>query len=84
MATVQANMTYMMPADGDVWHMAHCIEYLRHSIMCCGDMAIEGQQTTFPDGIDGSDGWDAKHVCKDYDQVVEHLVKNAANNDTWI
>lgn len=52
--------------------------------MCCGDVALEGQQTTFPDGFDGSDGWDAKHVCKDYSQVYEYLDKNRASNKQWI
>jgi hypothetical protein len=38
--------------------------------MCCGDTALEGTQTSFPDpNIPGSDGWDATHVCKDYDAI---------------
>lgn len=41
--------------------MNHCFDYLRQSIMCCGDVALEGEQTTFPPGFDGSDGWDAVH-----------------------
>jgi hypothetical protein len=52
--------------------------------MCCGDVALEGQQTTFPDGIFGSDGWDAEHVCKDYDQVFDYLENNRALNKHWI
>ncbi|KAI0017574.1 hypothetical protein F4780DRAFT_755101 [Xylariomycetidae sp. FL0641] len=66
------------------WHVAHCFDYLRQSIMCCGDVALEGQATTFPDGFTGSDGWDAKHVCKDYDQVLEYLEQNRANDAVWI
>lgn len=31
------------------WHDLHCSDYLCQSIMCCGDMALEGTQTTFPD-----------------------------------
>lgn len=52
--------------------------------MCCGDTALEGQQTTFPEGFTGSDGWDAKHICKDYDQVFAHLEEHRANDDVWI
>ncbi|KAI0805199.1 hypothetical protein GGR55DRAFT_655735 [Xylaria sp. FL0064] len=66
------------------WHLSHCFDYLRQSIMCCGDVALEGQQTTFPEGFEGSDGWDAKHVCKDYDQILEYLGKNRANDEVWI
>ncbi|KAI1477886.1 hypothetical protein F4774DRAFT_388028 [Daldinia eschscholtzii] len=66
------------------WHLTHCFDYLRQSIMCCGDVALEGEQTTFPDGFDGSDGWDAKHVCKNYDEVYEYLESNRADNKVWI
>ena len=70
---------------GDMaWHVNHCFEYLRQSIMCCGDTALEGQQTTFPDGWVGSDGWDAKHVCKDYRQVYRHLEEHRYDNQSWI
>lgn len=65
-------------------HLPHCFEYLRQTIMCCGDTALEGQQTTFPEGFVGSDGWDAKHVCKDYDAIYSHLEEVRANNDVWI
>ncbi|RYP77316.1 hypothetical protein DL770_007083 [Monosporascus sp. CRB-9-2] len=60
-------------------HQLHCL-----SIMCCGDVALEGEQTTFPDGFDGSDGWDAKHVCKDYSQVYDYLDRNRASDKAWI
>lgn len=66
------------------WHLTHCFDYLRQSVMCCGDVALEGQQTTFPKGFDGSDGWDAKHVCKDYSQVYDYLESNRADNKLWI
>ncbi|KAK1676557.1 hypothetical protein BDP55DRAFT_727872 [Colletotrichum godetiae] len=66
------------------WHLQHCFEYLRQAIMCAGDVALEGTQTTFPPGFTGSDGWDAKHVCKDYKQVYDYLDKNRALDDHWI
>jgi len=70
--------------DDMIWHLRHCFDYMRQSIMCSADVALEGAQTTFPDGIDGSDGWDAKHVCKDYSQVFNYLEKNRADDDEWI
>ncbi|KAH8666841.1 hypothetical protein BX600DRAFT_436220 [Xylariales sp. PMI_506] len=66
------------------WHVAHCFDYLRQSILCYGDVTLEGQQTTFKDGQDGSDGWDGKHVCRDYSQIREHLTEYAVDNRTWI
>lgn len=57
--------------------------------MCAGDVALEGAATTFPpedNGEDrgGSDGWDAKHVCKDYSQVYAYLEKETINHWKWI
>ncbi|KAK3352258.1 hypothetical protein B0T25DRAFT_477578 [Lasiosphaeria hispida] len=82
-AALTSNQPDMMPMEG-AWHLSHCFEYLRQSIMCCGDVALEGQQTTFPEGWKGSDGWDAKHVCKDYSQVISYLEDNSADKDVWI
>lgn len=66
------------------WHLGHCVDYIRQGIMCCGDVALEGEQTSFPDGIIGSDGWDATHVCKDYTQVYNYLEDNAVDDQKWI
>ena len=58
--------------------------------MCAGDVALEGAATTFPldeDGMDmgGSDGWDAKHVCKNYDEVYAYLDREAVpGSEKWI
>ncbi|KAF1947999.1 hypothetical protein EJ02DRAFT_332806 [Clathrospora elynae] len=67
------------------WHINHCFEYIRQAIMCSGDVALEGAATTFPGGEGGgdrggSDGWDAKHVCKDYGQVYEYLERETINH----
>lgn len=72
------------------WHIDHCFEYIRQAIMCAGDVALEGAATTFPNDamtgkdLGGSDGWDAKHVCKDYGQVYAYLEKEAINGVKWI
>jgi len=71
------------------WHINHCFEYIRQAIMCAGDVALEGAATTFPPGDDGedrggSDGWDAKHVCKNYDQVYDYLEQKTMNHFKWI
>ncbi|OIW28786.1 hypothetical protein CONLIGDRAFT_654897 [Coniochaeta ligniaria NRRL 30616] len=78
-----SNNTDKVPKETP-WHLNHCFEYLRQSIMCCGDTALEGQATTFPSGVTGSDGWDATHVCRNYDQVYEYLEESRANDDVWI
>lgn len=70
--------------DDHHWHMIHCIAYMRQAITCAADTALEGHATTFPDDNSGSDGWDATHVCKDYDQVLEYLEGVRAYDDQLI
>lgn len=71
------------------WHINHCFDYIRQGIMCAGDVALEGAATTFPLGLNGedlggSDGWDAKHVCKDYSQITTYLEEKTINHVKWI
>lgn len=66
------------------WHMIHCIAYMRQAILCSADTALEGKATTFPDDNSGSDGWDATHVCKDYNAVKQYLEDVRAYDDQLI
>ncbi|KAF2653612.1 hypothetical protein K491DRAFT_602544 [Lophiostoma macrostomum CBS 122681] len=66
------------------WHMIHCFDYMRQAIMCSADMSLEGLETTFPDHNGGSDGWDSKHVCRDYTKVKAHLESVRAYDDQQI
>lgn len=78
---LKANVT--LPNDHH-WHMIHCFDYMRQAIMCSADIALEGHETTFPDMNGGSDGWDSKHVCKDYGQVKRYLESVRAYDDQLI
>ena len=53
------------------WHIDHCFDYLRQSLMCCGDTALEGGATVFPGEVIGTDGWGAQHICKNYDDIFK-------------
>ncbi|KAH6658103.1 hypothetical protein BKA67DRAFT_206314 [Truncatella angustata] len=70
--------------DDHHWHMIHCFSYMRQAILCAADTALEGHATTFPDDNSGSDGWDAKHVCKDINQVRDYLESVRAYDDQQI
>jgi hypothetical protein len=59
-AAYVSNTTAKIPTETP-WHLNHCFDYIRQGIMCCGDVAVEGKETTFPDDFVGSDGWDATH-----------------------
>ncbi|TKA32780.1 hypothetical protein B0A50_01005 [Salinomyces thailandicus] len=78
---------YTAPPDGEQdphWHIAHCFDYIRQAIMCAGDVALEGEETTFPEGKTGTDGWNVKHVCKAYGDVYNWLEEMAVDNRTRI
>lgn len=82
---VYSGLTSNTPLPEDHhWHMIHCFDYMRQAIMCSADIALEGLETTFPDHNGGSDGWDSKHVCRDYSKVKEHLEKVRAYDDQEI
>jgi len=68
------------------FHVDHCFDYLRQSIMCCGDTALEGVASpgSFPEGVVGADGWNVKHVCKNYDTLNSYAERNRATEEWQI
>lgn len=61
-----------------IGHTGHCIDYIRASLLCSADTALEGQTstTTRP----GTLGEGSYHVCKDFDQVKAWAEKERASN----
>ncbi|KAH8912450.1 hypothetical protein BR93DRAFT_78837 [Coniochaeta sp. PMI_546] len=49
-------------------HIDHCFRYLRQSILCCGDTALEGQDPRTTRA--GTDGTGAIHLCKSWNELV--------------
>ncbi|KAK6359520.1 hypothetical protein TWF696_000676 [Orbilia brochopaga] len=48
--------------DHDVVHARHCLEYIRSSIVCAADSALEPWK---PD-LNGVDGFGSVHMCRDF------------------
>ncbi len=48
-------------------HTDHCFRYLRQTIVCCGDTALEGQNLKAK--VADTDGTGATHLCKDFDMI---------------
>jgi len=48
-------------------HIDHCFRYLRQSLVCCGDTALEGQNPS--SNISSTDGTGAVHMCKDFEAI---------------
>ncbi|KAL9109185.1 MAG: hypothetical protein Q9227_006110 [Pyrenula ochraceoflavens] len=46
-------------------HTIHCFAYLRRTIMCAADTALE----PYKPEVDGVDGWGSPHMCRDYNAV---------------
>ena len=62
-----------LSAHANELHVAHCLDYLRQSIMCAGDMSLESAVTD-KNGklIQAVSGWGATHTCKAWDEVFEY------------
>jgi Mycotoxin biosynthesis protein UstYa len=60
------NIKHMFIDMDHAEHMTHCFDYLRQTIQCGGDMAMEWPRTE-PDGRRFAvDGWGIPHECKDW------------------
>lgn len=67
-ATIRATLYSMNATEADLsgFHIGHCFDYIRQSIMCAADLTLESD-----------DGWNEVHMCKDQSEVMEFM---AANN----
>lgn len=63
-------------------HVTHCFDYLRQSMYCAGDSALEGK-SAIP-GLEMTDGWGDTHVCKNQKALLGWVVENRFSNKTGI
>ena len=64
-------------------YLSYCFDYLRQAIMCHGDTALEGLHTTFGPQIDGTDGWNTRHVCKPWQRLYDWLDGKRIDDSVW-
>ena len=57
--------------DHDINHAAHCFSYLRQSILCAGDMTLEGPDRRPERGESPLRGWGVEHQCRAWEEVVK-------------
>ncbi|KAK2051450.1 hypothetical protein LY76DRAFT_688377 [Colletotrichum caudatum] len=50
-------------------HIEHCLAYLKESLACCGDTALEGQSSISDEP--STSGFGSFHVCKDFDRIFD-------------
>ncbi|KAK6510076.1 hypothetical protein TWF481_004789 [Arthrobotrys musiformis] len=53
--------------DHDVVHTKHCLEYLRNSIVCAADSALEPWKKE----LNGVDGFGNTHMCRDFEGLFK-------------
>lgn len=77
MAAIASSMTddpeYQHSLDLD--HVGHCFDYIRQSIMCCGDMSLEANPFVNKEKHIAVDGWGVPHTCRDWDTMWEFTTK---------
>lgn len=67
--------------DAEIGHNDHCVNYLRNTIMCCGDTTLEGQsQSPMFKDTPGTTGTGAVHVCRNYDEISVWAEKKRTND----
>ncbi|KAI2472783.1 hypothetical protein F4781DRAFT_419938 [Annulohypoxylon bovei var. microspora] len=54
-------------------HSLHCFDYLRESLICAADSALEPFRSPFDGGTQGNgvDGFGSVHQCRDFKQLFE-------------
>lgn len=67
------------------YHIYHCIDYIRQSIMCNGDTTLE-KAMTGEDGniVRGVDGWGVGHECRSFDTIYAFAAGRRSRNITGI
>lgn len=56
-----------MPMMSSTPHIRHCIDLLRHTLMCQPDTTIEVKD----EEIGGVKGFGTEHQCKDWEQLMQ-------------
>ncbi|KAJ0413628.1 hypothetical protein BJY00DRAFT_319625 [Aspergillus carlsbadensis] len=69
-------------AGDHIGHINHCFDYLRQSIMCAGDMAIEWPRAEPSGERIVVDGWGIPHECEDWDNIMDYMRANHFNMST--
>ena len=61
----------LLGPDGE--HAHHCFDYLRQTLQCAGDMAMEWPRTETDGRRFAVDGWGIPHECKSWDHIVNYM-----------
>lgn len=65
-------------ALADLHHAGHCFSYIRQGIMCAGDSTLELPDKHPEPGMSPLRGWDIKHSCRNWGDLIDWMNENAA------
>ncbi|KAI4729057.1 hypothetical protein E4T49_03198 [Aureobasidium sp. EXF-10728] len=54
-------------------HVSHCFDYLRQTLQCAGDMALEWPRKEEDGSRFAVDGWGIPHECRSWDHIVDYM-----------
>ncbi|KAG9946164.1 hypothetical protein KCU85_g6709, partial [Aureobasidium melanogenum] len=54
-------------------HVSHCFDYLRQTLQCAGDMALEWPRKEADGSRFAVDGWGIPHECRSWDHIVDYM-----------
>ncbi|THX81991.1 hypothetical protein D6D04_03776 [Aureobasidium pullulans] len=60
-------------------HVSHCFDYLRQTLQCAGDMALEWPRKEEDGSRFAVDGWNIPHECRSWDHIVDYMKDNYFN-----
>ena len=58
-----------------VSHAAHCLNYLRQTILCASDLTLEPELVL--GSLDVGSGLGAMHICRDWSRVHDFVEQNS-------
>ncbi|KAI0975028.1 hypothetical protein F4678DRAFT_485957 [Xylaria arbuscula] len=61
--------------NATIGHIRHCLEYIKTSLTCCVDTALEGQKRD--SDLPGTDGFGSYHTCRNFDEVFSWAEANS-------
>ncbi|KAK6860976.1 hypothetical protein PG995_004612 [Apiospora arundinis] len=61
--------------DIESWHIQHCFNHLRQSLMCNVDLKLNAMEGDDLQGLDNE-----AHVCRDFDAIVGWVDANRWDN----
>ncbi|EMD36960.1 hypothetical protein CERSUDRAFT_95228 [Gelatoporia subvermispora B] len=65
----------------DVEHSAHCLNYLRQSILCAADVTLEPEVVRGSEDVE--EGLGVTHVCRDWSRVYDFAERNWQEWVAW-